>query len=99
MELKEARVPVRKTIKRNNVILKALSLPVIMNINPRSIYNKTDDFALLVDQYEADVICMSETWERPKVELKEILKLDNFEIISNVQQRDFQGGEASYSSQ
>ena len=63
-----------------------------MNINPRSIYNKTDDFALLVDQYEADVICMSETWERPKVELKEILKLDNFEIISNVQQRDFQGG-------
>ena len=60
VEPKETRVPVRKTIKRNNAILKALNLPVIMNINPRSIYNKTDDFALLVDQYEADVICMSE---------------------------------------
>ena len=63
-----------------------------MNINPRSIYNKSDEFSVLIDQYEADVICLSETWERKNLKLKEMLKLENFEVISNVQQRDFAGG-------
>ena len=55
----EARVPVRKTLRRNNVVLQAMELPVVLNINPRSIYNKTEDFKLLVEQYEGDVICIS----------------------------------------
>ena len=75
--------------------MKSLHLSVILNINPRSIYNKEDDFALLVEQYEADIICLSVSWERPNLNLKEVLKIENFEIISNVQQRVFQGGKPS----
>ena len=76
----ENSVPVRIPIKRNNQVLKSLDLPVILNINPRSLYNKTDDFALIVEQYDADVICLSETWERPNLNLEDILKLENYEI-------------------
>ena len=87
------RHPVRKVIKRrNNVVLQSLELPVFINLNPRSIYNKTEDFKLLVDQYEADVICISESWEREDLTLKELLDLDNFEVFTNVKQRDFAGG-------
>ena len=63
-----------------------------MNINPRSIYNKTDDFKLLLDQYDADVICMSESWERENLSLEELLNLENYKVITNVVQREFRGG-------
>ena len=63
-----------------------------MNINPRSIYNKSDELPLLLDQYEADIICMSETWERESKTLEQLLDLPNYQIISNVKQRDFKGG-------
>ena len=88
----EMRKPVRRTIKRNNLVLESMNLPVIMNINPRSIYNKSDEFSLLLDQYSADLICMSESWERENMTLDQLLKLDNYEIISNVKQREFKGG-------
>ena len=86
------RAPIRKTIKRSNLILQSMELPTIMNINPRSIYNKTDEFYLLLDQYQADVVCMSESWERDYLPLEELLSLDNYRIIKNVVQRDFKGG-------
>ena len=69
-----------------------MELPVIMNINPRSIYNKTDDFYLLLEQYQADLICMSESLERDNLPLDELLDLENNRIITNVKQRDFKGG-------
>ena len=88
----EIRRPVRKTIKRNNLVLQSVNLPVIMNINPRSIYNKSEEFSLLLEQYSADIICMSESWERENLSLDQLLQLDNYEIISNVKQREFKGG-------
>ena len=88
----ETRVPVIKTLKRNNVVLQAIELPVVMNINPRSIYNKADEFKLLLDQYEADVVCISESWERENFTLSQLLQLENYRVISNVKQREFKGG-------
>ena len=88
----DVRRPVRKTIKRNNLVLQSVNLPVIMNINPRSIYNKSDEFSLLLEQYSADIICMSESWERENLSLDQLLQLDNYEVISNVKQREFKGG-------
>ena len=89
---RDARKPVRKTLKRNNLILQSVNLPVVMNINPRSVYNKSDEFSLLLEQYSADVICMSESWERDDLPLDQFLQLEDYEIISNVKQRDFKGG-------
>ena len=75
--LKEKRIPVRRSIKRNNLILQSIALPTVMNINPRSIYNKCDELPLLLEQYEADIVCMSETWERESYTLEEMLNLPN----------------------
>ena len=84
--------PVRKTVRRNNLVLQAIELPTVMNLNPRSIYNKLEEFPILLEQYEADVVCMSETWERDDLPLDQLLNLENFSIISNVKQREFRGG-------
>ena len=83
-EKKSIRKPVLKTIRRNNVVLESLELPIVMNINPRSMYNKTEEFHLLLDQYEADVICVSESWERDNYSLKDLLQLSTYEVITNV---------------
>ena len=88
----ENRKPIRKVIKRNNQVLHALSLPVVMNLNPRSIYNKTDDLKLIIEQYEADIVFLSESWERDNLTLKDIIDIDGFDIISTVKSRDFTGG-------
>ena len=69
----EKRIPVRKVLKRNNVLLQALNLPSVMNINPRSIYNKVDEFLTLVEQYESDLIFMSETWDRINKPLENLI--------------------------
>ena len=56
--------PVRKVLKRNSIIMQSIELPIIMNLNPRSLYNKVDDLKLVLEQYEADCVCISESWER-----------------------------------
>ena len=88
----EVRQPVRKSVRRNNLVLQSVSLPTVMNINPRSIYNKSEEFPLLLEQYEADIICMSESWEQKDKSLEQLLDLPNYQIITNVRQRDFKGG-------
>ena len=81
-----------KTIKRNNKLFQALNLPTICNINPRSVYNKSDEFCTFVEQEEVDVIFMSESWERDYLSLDQIIKLEDHTIISNVSQRTGTGG-------
>ena len=85
-------LPTLTTLKRNSLILQSMVLPTVINLNPRSIYNKTDELYLLIEQYEADVICISESWERDDLPLVEQLDLENFEIFTNVKQREFKGG-------
>ena len=79
-------------IKRSNKPIQALNLPVFANINPRSVYNKVNQFHTFVDQEEVDVVFMSESWERDDKTLHELIKLENHEIISNVFQRKGKGG-------
>ena len=63
-----------------------------MNVNPRSIYNKVEDFHTLVEIEEIDCIFMSESWERPNQPLEDIINLPNHTVISNPHQRNGQGG-------
>ena len=80
------------TIKRSNKLLHALYLPTIINLNPSSIYNKVDEFHTLVEEEEADIIFMSESWERENKTLNEIINLPDHVVISNVNQRRGVGG-------
>ena len=67
-------------------------LPSCMNLNPRSIYNKANEFATLVTEEQIDCIFLSESWERPEFSLSEILKIDGYKVISNPHQRQGVGG-------
>ena len=79
-------------IKRSNKLIQALDLPNVMNVNPRSIYNKIQEFHTFVKEETIDCVFMSESWERPNQPLQEIINLPNYKVISNPHQRKGVGG-------
>ena len=61
-----------------------------MNLNPRSIYNKIDEFVTFIEEEDIDLICMSESHERAyptktgkNQTMKEIIKLEDFTVKNN----------------
>ena len=79
-------------IKENNKLYQALNLPILCNMNPRSVYNKVDEFHEFVNEEEIDLLFMSESWERDYLTLDEIIKLEDHVVVSNVSQRKGKGG-------
>ena len=79
-------------MKPSNKIEQAIVLPKVLNINPRSIYNKCEEFLTFVNEEVLDLICMSESFERPDKPLDTVIDLENFKIISSVHQRKGKGG-------
>ena len=79
-------------IKRNKKICQALDLPNILNVNPRSVYNKANELVTFIEEECVDLICISESWERENLTLNEIIQIENYSIISNVHQRRGRGG-------
>ena len=51
----------KKTKHIQNRVQQALDLPVLCNINPRSVYNKCDEFSTFVKEEQCDVIFISES--------------------------------------
>ena len=84
--------PVRITLKRTNLVLQSLELPTVINLNPRSIYNKSEDLRLLLEQYSVDCLTISESWERENQSLSQFLDLADYRVFTNVKQREFKGG-------
>ena len=76
-----------KAITRSNKLMQALNLPTVMNVNPQSIYNKTQEFHNFVKEEQIDCVFMSESWERPELPLDKIINLPNHTVISNPHQR------------
>ena len=81
-----------KTIPRSNKLIAALQLPVILNLNPRSLYNKLQNFKEYVSENNVDVVCVSESWEREEETIESILNDDELSVISNPFQRKGRGG-------
>ena len=75
-----------KVIKRSNKLIQALDLPTICNLNPRSVYNKIDEFHNFVKEEVVDLLFMSESWEREDLTLDKIVNLEDHTVISNVSQ-------------
>ena len=69
-----------------------MQLPVVVNLNPRSVYNKAEEFKTMMEQLEVGVCFMSESWDRDSLGLEEIVKMDGYRIIKNVLQRKGKGG-------
>ena len=70
----------------------ALALPVVANINPRSIYRKEDELKTFISEEGIDCTILSESWERIDFPLDNLIKLEGFEVISNPHQRTGRGG-------
>ena len=64
-------------------------------MNARSVYNKKEEFERLVQQYEVDLVFMTETWERDDEPLVDLIELENFKIVTEVQQRNETGGKTA----
>ena len=76
-----------KKYKNQNKVDQALDLPTVMNVNPRSIYNKLEEFHDFVIEHNVDCIFMSESWERPDQPLDTVINLPDHTVISNPHQR------------
>ena len=46
----------------------------------------------MIEQYEVDLCLMSESWERDNLTLRDIITLENYDILTNVVQRSGTGG-------
>ena len=64
----------------------------MINLNPRSVYNKQNEFHTLVSELSIDLICISESWERENLTLDQLIQLEDYKVISNVHQRVGKGG-------
>ena len=84
---KSPRNRILQHVRKNDKALAAVNLPTVVNLNPRSVFNKINEFHDMVEQYEVDLVLMSESWERENLTLRDIIKLQNFDIITNVVQR------------
>ena len=51
-----------KIIQRSEKLVQAASLPRILNMNARSIYNKVEEFKTFVNEREIDLVCLSESF-------------------------------------
>ena len=51
-----------------------------------------DEFHAFVENENADIIFLSESWERENSTLSDIINLEGYEVLSNVHQRKGKGG-------
>ena len=72
---------VLRPIKKSDKALAAVNLPTVANINPRSVYNKITEFHDMVEQYEVDLVLMSESWERENLSLKDIIHWKTLKLL------------------
>ena len=78
------KVPVKNTEKKIPCKIKeALALPTCMNINPRSIYNKIQEFITLVQEENIQCVFLSESFERPEFDLSRLIRMEDYTVISN----------------
>ena len=82
----------QNTKQKSNRFSPALTLLSLCNMNPRSVYNKADEFHTFVEEEAIDVVFLSESWERENLPLDEIINLEDHTVVSNVHQRTGMGG-------
>ena len=84
-----ANIPIKYQSKK---VFTATQLPVVVNLNPRSVYNKKKEFKDMMKQLDVDICCMSESWDRKNMGLEKVIQMDDYQIIKNVVQRTGKGG-------
>ena len=70
----------------------SIILPTVLNINPRSLYGRQNSLAGVVEEYEGEIVTVSESWNREQNPLVDLIEIENFEIFMNAKQRTQRGG-------
>ena len=94
------KINVHKSSKNANINKKsmpkmlnfALDLPVVANINPRSIYGKENELKTYIKEELVDCTFLSESWERLNFPLEKLINMEGYEVILNPYQRTGRGG-------
>ena len=68
-----------------------MQIPVILNVNPRSLFNKQENFKTYVKEKQVEIVCVSESWETEEHRIEKIFN-DDYAVISNPFVRRGRGG-------
>ena len=74
-------------VKRSRNVFQAVNLPKVLNLNPRSAMNKTEQISRFIEEENIDVAFISESHDREDKRLEDHIKLDKHTVISNRYQR------------
>ena len=90
----------RRTIRRDNKTVQALTLPRILNYNMRSLFSKIGHLALDIQERESDLIFLTEVWEKSEnkkhqFRLEELLEMSGIKYISTPRPGAQRGGGAA----
>ena len=91
---------VRRVLRRENKCIEALSLPIILSYNMRSIWGKLDSLALDMVERSGEICFLSEVWEKMenkkhKKRIEELLEIKNISYISTPRPGAKRGGGAA----
>ena len=91
---------VRNVIRRENKCLQALSLPVLLSYNMRSIWGKISSFATDMEERDGEISFLCEVWEKSenkkhKKRIEEMLEMSGIEYISTPRPGAKRGGGAA----
>ena len=97
---KMPRIPVRKTIRRDNRLAKSSELPVIAVSNLRSLMPKVNNFVEDMHQRDIGVALLTEVWEKAQkkkhiFEIDRMLHMEGLKYISTPRPSAKRGGGAA----
>ena len=72
--------PVRKTIRRDNKVLQAVSLPKISNYNMRSLLPKVENFGADMQDRNCSISFLTEVWEKSENKKHQFKLEEMFEV-------------------
>ena len=92
--------PARKTIRRDNKVLQALSLPKLSNYNMRSLMPKCENFGIDMENRNCSLSFLTEVWEKSEskkhqFKIEELLELKGLKYISTPRPGNRRGGGAA----
>ena len=65
---------------------------MVLNVNPRSMYNKVEEFKTLIEQLDCQLCFISESWDRSGLSIESLIQIENYRFVKNVCQRNGRGG-------
>ena len=92
--------PVRKTIRRDNKVLQALTLPKLSNYNMRSLFPKIGNFGTDMIDRNCDLSFLTEVWQKSEnkkhqYKLEELFELKGLKYVSPPRPGARRGGGAA----